>query len=358
MAAFEGDAHVVRQAQRETRARLGDLFRHQTGSVFLCDAAACLALVGADDAHEMVREALNRDDVEPLEAGIAQIIVQARIGDPSSVRGLVDELHRTVDVPAERSWRLELEVALSRFRESGQWQEDQVHAVLLEAERFGLSELARRLLERAGRSVDPEVRLELFGHFAAFRGTERIDATRRSSDLLAVRNRPVHIDVVVDHLWPEAEADRGRNRLRNCVNRARSALGHDAILRNDQTLALSPAVATDLRAFEIASQSATDDMAADEALRALELYADHLLATDLYSDWLLPEREAYRSSAETLISRLAAEKHGSASELLTHAIRIGAMPRVIERIESAAEDQGDAVTATACRAELQRTLLD
>ena len=122
-------------------------------------------------------------------------------------------------------------------------------------------------------------------------------------------------------LWPEADAERARNSLRQAVHQIRRALGQDVITgRGDDEIALSQRVECD--AAEFARRIAADDVAG-----ALALYRGDLLASfhagdaPGFEEWLEAERGRLRSlacGAAWTLSR-AREAAGAGGEAATWA---------------------------------------
>ncbi|HET9692538.1 MAG TPA: tetratricopeptide repeat protein [Acidimicrobiales bacterium] len=118
--------------------------------------------------------------------------------------------------------------------------------------------------------------------------------------IVAVR-RTVHIDELVELLWPDAAPGVGRRRLHNVLSRVRKAYG-DVVVRSGETLTLDERVTVDAAEFTAAAASA---LAAPDggagpmaALRdALGRYRGELLPGDRFADWAAGPRERLRQLA-------------------------------------------------------------
>lgn len=320
-AANHGNVERVRQSGIETRARLGELMDGGTGALFLADAAVCGALAGDEALARSYRaEAAVRSDLKAIELLIADATIEGRFGSPEAF-GEVLERRLVIEVPAARAWRLDV-AHLGAAHRLGLPTDLQPSRIVADAQRFDLGGLAHALLEQAGvpRS-DEGLRIEVLGVLRVTADGEPLELpsgkVTELVKLLAVRRAPVPIDIVIDHLWPDADVRRGRTRLRNCVNRLRQALGPEAIERAGETLALSPDVAIDLREFWHAIEQVGDRPTA--AAVAARLYRGNLLQTDLYDDWLIADRQAVASAMEHALRRgLAA---AAVDEALAETIR-------------------------------------
>jgi DNA-binding SARP family transcriptional activator len=140
--------------------------------------------------------------------------------------------------------------------------------------------------------------------------------------------RAVHAEELIEILWPECEAQRGRVRLRNVLARMRHAVG-PVVHRESEVLLLDPAVQVDAVRFEADARAALRSSADDDVLRigvdALEAYAGPLLPFDRYADWTVEPRERLRRRYLELLDRLAhvlarGGDHEHAIELLLTAI--------------------------------------
>ncbi len=318
-AAITGNAERVAQAHAEASVRLGELHGHETGALFQAESALSFALVGREaEARHALEVAEHRTELDPVDLLIAAITVESRVGNASAVRALVTGRWRGIEVPAARAWRVDLECIVAMRGQPVDWSSADIDVVLADAQRFGLRTLAERLFMSAGVDVTHSVvRVHLLGSMQVdLDGVRVAPPAGRAGELLkflAVLDRTVPIDLVVDHLWPDAEFSRGRARLRNCVNRLRDRLGKQVVVRSGDTLALGPNVQTDLRDFWAAVAEIGSDRDARE--RALACFQGNLLESDLYTDWLMPEREAVRNAVRKILRAGLADGSMSAESI-------------------------------------------
>jgi DNA-binding SARP family transcriptional activator len=131
----------------------------------------------------------------------------------------------------------------------------------------------------------------------------------RALRILAVRGR-LHVEELSEMLWPGADAQSGRPRLRNVVSRIRSAVG-PVVERTEDLLGLASDVEVDTERFEqLAKQAlaaaAEDPLAATEpASAAVELYQGPLLPDCPYDEWAVAPRERARRRYVGLLDLLA-----------------------------------------------------
>ena len=122
---------------------------------------------------------------------------------------------------------------------------------------------------------------------------------------LADARTPVGRDHMAGLLWPEADADAARGRLRRTLHKIRVAFGVDVIDSGRTTLALAPSIGprVDAHAFEAAC-------AAGELNEALRLYTgDFLQGLSIeggaaFEEWAFFRREALRSRLVQALERL------------------------------------------------------
>ena len=197
---------------------------------------------------------------------------------------------------------------------------------LAEVERLGLPDLPQRhegLLVRMLASVWPTgargeagtdlslVRLSMLGQFAARRGSQDVTPAPGNPALLvkvlALRGT-LTTDQAVDLVWPDVDANTGRQRLRNLLSRIRAQTG-DVVERRGELLVLAPSVVVDVEQFERAAAQAlaADDLSRPGLARlALGAYAGELLPGDPYEDWSAAPRERLRRRFLALVDLAAA----------------------------------------------------
>lgn len=301
-AGYRQDATDVVSSRRRAESLLGPLLEHETGVVFVCDAAAAHAMAGDfDGAMDLLGEAKLRTHQSPLEVGFAEIFVRSRAG--ICAEDLVKQLRQHVDVPVERDWRIDLELALVNG------DDELIGRLSQEAQRHGLSALFDAIVRTSNRGVhERSIQVCLLGEFAiCVDGNDQLVTSGKAIELikfLAVRARIVPVDVVIDHLWGDVSTSVGARRLKNVVSRAREIVGPEAIDRNGQFLGLGPMVETDLailhRKLDDFRGCVGDRVGA--AVDVVDAYTGPLLELDMYQDWLEPERTAIANAAAEALS--------------------------------------------------------
>ncbi len=159
----------------------------------------------------------------------------------------------------------------------------------------------------------------------------------------------VHRDLLIDQLWPDADSQRGGNRLHGVVHALRAALDHggasDCIGHEQDAYFFrpTPAVFVDLFEFQRLLQQARNldgrlgEAEVQAALeRAVELYEGDLFADDPYTGWLdAPRqqlRDAYLRAARELTTRYArSQRHEDALRVLRQATLIDPLAEDLQR---------------------------
>jgi Bacterial transcriptional activator domain len=118
-------------------------------------------------------------------------------------------------------------------------------------------------------------------------------------------------------LWPGADIDHGRNRLKNLLSRLRAAVG-DVLVREADSVVLAAGAESDIAAFEDEARRALATLASGEGLHAAMLartavdrYRGDLLPDDRYQPWAAEPRERLRLRYLELLDLLAAQAEAS-----------------------------------------------
>jgi DNA-binding SARP family transcriptional activator len=138
---------------------------------------------------------------------------------------------------------------------------------------------------------------------------------------VAVRG-PLHVEQLIDLLWPDDATETGRHRVRNVLSRLRRVVG-PVLTRVDEIIDLAPGVAVDAHRFEadartLLSRSEWDERCAASAAETLLIYGEGLLPYDRYLDWVAGPRERLRGLHLGLLDALAL--HAEATDRMQEAV--------------------------------------
>ena len=352
LAAENGDAGAVRRWTEEMLRYPGDWFAHPSGIEALAAAADAHDRVGAQaQARELLAQAWerSREDLRYAEIPLfAEAAVMARHGDPAVAADLLAQAMASPELPPGQRWRALLLDALAALRGG-----DPETAGRRAASAFDRAEALGALgrvsaVERTATSLlvglaadagSPAAARQsgavagwvtLLGRFAVERAGRPLDVPAGQPTLLvkllAVHGGRMGVDAVLDRLWPDADPEIARRRLRNLLNRLTSA-SPGLVVRAGDWLTLAEGIGVDAERFLALARSALHTAKADAA-------AAQRAALAAYTGPLLPEdrdEEAFREPAEqvrrmhlALLDALAdhaakAGEHDEAAALLTTA---------------------------------------
>jgi len=223
--------------------------------------------------------------VRHLEAAVAY----HRLGDLESARRRADAARAMTAAMGVADLPLRFETAIVR-RLADVWPADEVEHAGTGATGPTIVLLGGfAVADRAGDVTPPAGHPSTLVKLVALRGTMTVDA-------------------VIDALWPDADVETGRARLRNTMNRLRSRSG-DVLERRGDTLVLGDGVSIDVDLFERAAAtalSADDSTRAGLARHAVSLYGGELLPGDVYEDWAAAPRERLSRRYLSLVDVVAA----------------------------------------------------
>ena len=317
MASLRGDTAALDRHWDAASEALGPLRDEPTGDVFRFESAAAFAFVG-DIARADAELAAARAGINLVEEQIATIIVHARARRVTEAEQTYAEAKAMGLVPATRRWRIDLEMALmyeqTRVAPAAPYRD----RAQVTAARLGLDELFAAL--DGGVHAAPDggektaVEVGVLGTFAVHHDGDLVAVpTGRVSELLkmlAISHGRVSVETAIDRLWPEVSLETGRRRLKNVVNRMRTALGNDSVDRDADSIVLGSGVVSDLDLFEAAAQRALtacradDDVAGELVMTALSNYAGPVLPDDTFTDWIDEARLATLARAVALLDAL------------------------------------------------------
>ncbi len=329
IASYRGDADEVARNAHLVEASRGDWWL-AVGSEFLAEAADCHDRAGhPGPAREFLRRALAEPNGENRWTAIAQCALEARHGDPLHAEALLAGVYGRGIFPKEY-WRVGLLRAYAVWRRGDRAAGSLAAAAFDEAARLGQPdaplirerELAVALLALAAETGslaaqrlerhDLPLALAVLGRFELSRGGRRVDlGSGQAAQLLklvAVSGGRIPVERAIEALWPDADPDAGRNRLRTVLGRLREA-APETVSRDGDVLALGAEVRLDLAEFERESRQARalgdGDAAVSLATSAISRYRGELLPDDPYEDWADGPREAARQSVLDLLDLCA-----------------------------------------------------
>ena len=344
LTAEQGEPAATLEWLTEAERHPGDWFDHSTGIEFLAEAAASAERVGeiaAADAY--LAQAQKRAESEGWDEVLwfARGMIAARRGDPAAA---IKDLTQRLDaeyLPPRDAWATWLYLGLARLRAGDRIGAGQDAArgfaaatVLVGPGRAAASidelaevithvepDLSRRLAPlaaTAGSLIAAQVqpaspRIRLFGGLSVRVGGQPVLIPEGRPALLvmlvAISDRPVQVDLVVEALWPEVAGDVGRRRLRNVLTRVKAATG-DLIVRNSESLSLSEGTTVDLVEFDAAYARvgrALPSARPSLARAALALYGGRLLPEAAYDPWVSVRQDRLSLQVAELLWLLADE---------------------------------------------------
>ncbi|MCS6826316.1 MAG: DUF2791 family P-loop domain-containing protein [Caldilinea sp.] len=170
--------------------------------------------------------------------------------------------------------------------------------------------------ERRAGASQPRIHIYTFGALQVVRDgvavTEGDWHTRQARQLLKIliteRPRAVSTDALIEILWPSSAPHAAATTLRSAINALRNVLEPDRPNRAPSryivtqtpgyAFHLTPEIWLDVEEFEHllnrAHHSADPALRLQLLQRAIDLYQDDYLITDLYADWLQVERDRLR----------------------------------------------------------------
>ncbi len=327
IASHLGDAESVVEHLRLVEQHPGEWFEPISGD-FYGDAADSLDRVGE---ITLAQEYLDRGLRDPKDGeaviAMAEAALLARHGDPDRAEDCLDKVFTHRVDPRER-WRVTLFQAHAAFRRGERGAGALAARAFEEAARIGLDklpmakerEVTEALLGLAVETGQPAAlalervslpaTLSVLGRFRLTRAGRPVSLPAGRGPqllkLLVATGGQLPADAVIDALWPEADPDAGRNRLRTTLSRLRSEAG-DVIVRDGDNLSLPADLRIDLREFEhearraLAFGTAEPNLALAMATSAISRYHGDLLPADVYEPWLDRPRERARRTALELL---------------------------------------------------------
>ena len=330
-ASYSGDAvstlEHLRAVEQQTK-----VWWHLLSAEFLAESADLVDRVGH---HDLALQYLARAEAEPKDAGhlvaLSDAVIEARHGDPA--RATLKLRALTAGRMEEREqWRVTLLQAFAAFRSGADEAAGLAARAFEEAARIGQPQaplirertVAEQLLPLAIGTGHPAAlaihvtelptSLSLLGRFELTVGGRPVRLSHgqeaRLLKFVAIRGGRVHVDETIDALWPDADGESGRNRLRTVLHRLRSAAG-PILGRSGELLSLGEGLAVDLYQFEIEAARAQKlaseypAVASSVAGAAMAHYRGDLLPEDLYESWTELVRDRVRHTMVALLELCA-----------------------------------------------------
>lgn len=339
LTSYRGDADTTLELIRTVELHRAGWWSSGSGD-FLAEAADLLDRVG----HvTLAREYLERVTREPKDVAhlvaLSAAVLEARHGDPVHAVRLIDRAEAMRIDPRE-CWRLTLLRAYAAFRAGHPSAGGLAARAFEQVAAIGQpmlpllkeSELTEQLLGLAVETGQPAAlalqasssprHLTLLGSFAITVAGRATPLPRgQGVQLLKVvaLHRRIPVELVIASLWPEADLETGRNRLRTVLNRLRTDTG-DLVEREGEVLALALDVTVDLEQFDVEVRRVLalrhDDagLAASVARGAMARYHGELLPDDRYEGWVEEPRERARRGMLDLLA-LCADEAGARGDL-------------------------------------------
>jgi DNA-binding SARP family transcriptional activator len=218
----------------------------------------------------------------------------------------------------------------------------------------------------------PEVEVRCFGRFEVLVDGRPLDLGALKPRcqvllrLLAMHGAsPVHREVLIDAIWPDASAEAGMRNLQVAVSTLRRVLEPFAALAREAhsyRLALPAGSVVDVARFEEAFARAKTARARGEAgsaevalQLAIDTYRGELLPTDGPAEWVVGARDRYRaeageSAAALAELQLARDAAALAAETCKRGLRIDRYSDRLWRLLAVAHEQvGDQASAALAR---------
>lgn len=327
-ASWDRNSVEINRLFQQSKQLLGPAYDTDDAVMLHALMADLLAVAGdIQAAQRSLDEVRHRASLNALEFGFAETIVAARHGDREVAIARWEQLDRACDVPADRRWRIELELELAAETR----RPEIVNSIRFDTANLDLIKLPRllgpALFDQS--ATEHSIKINALGTFQVLNADQpvRLPGKRVAAllQLLLVSNRSCSIEAVAQHLWPNEDIETGARRLHNVVTRTRKLLGDVVLQRTEDGIRLDDSVLLDIDAFDAASRAfdanARHDpaKALSHAVDALEIYRGHLLPADAYTDRISAARTAIAADASRMLDY--AEQHNANPVWLTDAKR-------------------------------------
>ena len=219
--------------------------------------------------------------------------------------GVAEGLGERLGVFLPAGWDGLLEAALAPAREeAGARAGELARAGRLAAPSELLARVAGAIGSSPGTSVPRRwAAISALGGFEVVHGTRQAHLepqVARLVQLLVVERTGLHVEQVIEVLWPDVTVERGRRRLRNVLSRLHRSAGPLVVRRGD-VLVLGEGVELDVTRFEAEATRAIAtlreggaELGRRQASAAMAAYRGDLLPDALYEPWSASTRERLR----------------------------------------------------------------
>lgn len=330
VAVLEGrfaEACDLADASLAVHAALGD--RHGRAISLLHRAIACYFLGDVPCSQAQAREAAGvlceLGDERSAAFAILALAGSLAVEQPVvslKLAGLAASMAESVGVTVPAGWDARIDAALAPAMSAAG-----AEAAELIASGRGMDpgsllaqvEVLSSAKRHAGASyeVPGKVMVTTLGGFQVRRDGWQVRLAPQAARLVKVvisAGHPVHVEQVIEALWPEVDLQTGRRRLRNLLSKVRLA-GGAIVGREADTLFLTAEVQVDAASFSALASAATgstrsagDGVSVRRLLRqAAKLYTGDFLPEDPYELWAGPVRERLRRQWLRVLDTLATE---------------------------------------------------
>ena len=333
LASYRGDPEATLDHANQFEANRSDWWA-AIGAEFLAEAADCLDRVGHTAlAWERLRRAESDPQGYERTIAMAECALLARHGDPALAQERLLTVHQQGIFPRE-CWRVTLLRAFAAWRQGHPSAGVLAAQAMEETARLGQPQLplirerevTEALLALALETGSPAaaaleatplaIRVNVLGRFEISRGGRPVAiGVGQATQLLkmvAVCGGRVPAEQAIEALWPEADPETGRNRLRTVLGRLRQH-AHEAVVREGELLVLGRGIRVDIAEFHREARHAQALAGGDPATAvavarsAIARYAGDLLPDDPYESWADEPREAARRSMLDLLDLCATD---------------------------------------------------
>lgn len=260
---YEDDGERVARSLRRAEQLFGELTAGSTGAVFRCESALALARCQRGSAAaSQLDAARNLDGIDDADLARAEAGVAAHTADPETGLRAIAQWRASHPLSPVDQWRATLWQAacaarLDRYDEAA----DLLVEARTAASAIGEPDLAEHTEGRLLASITDRLtaassepvgyRIQLFGPFKVVRdGVDCRLAKGHGQTIVKLLTLSgggrLHIDEIIDALWPAADTSLGRRRLRNVLQRLRATCG-PLVLREGDFLSIDAAAESDYR---------------------------------------------------------------------------------------------------------------